>query len=126
MQIDAVGTDADAVLEMLRSVDACARRDADMLLQYREFGADAVAFAEIGLLGEAVFGAEHVAAEPQTGIAVAAGMRRLGLQPIEEGEREAACLVERGARGRLGYAHRGLQPVIHLRPVRDGDIAGVS
>ena len=96
VQVDPACPDPHAVEEGLGRGRAGAGLHADVLLEDGEFGGDAAAFAVVGLLGEAIRRAKHVAPQAQSPIAVAAVVpRRVALHPVEEGQAELAGLFQR-------------------------------
>jgi hypothetical protein len=135
VQVDVVAADADGIgkrrgggfrsqfdAERLR-----ARLGADVQLRHRELGADAAALADVGVLREAVLGADEVGPQaPAFPARAAVGARAFGLQPVEPRETElfAACEVL----GRLGFAHvvEVAEHVVVLRPIHEGHIAAVG
>src|SRR5207237_9794951 len=91
MQVDAIAADADRVREMLGSDLSTfparllhARLSADVLLEDGELGLDAPRFANIGILGQAVFRADDVVAQAQASPPCpAVPPWRAGLHPVQ-------------------------------------------
>src|SRR5215210_3221389 len=89
MQVYAVGADAHAVVEVLRSPRPASRLDANVLLQHRELGPDTAALAHVDTLGEAVPGSDDVGASTQAPVPRATvEPGRLGLHPVQHREAE--------------------------------------
>src|SRR5689334_4321655 len=94
MEIDPVTADADRVAERLGAFRA--QRIRDVLLEDREFRAQAPRLADVGRRREAIGrSADDVTAKPQSGIADSAvSPWRLGLQPIEQAQAELSRGLE--------------------------------
>src|SRR5918993_2738062 len=83
MQVDAVGPDAHAVVEVLRSSRPSSRLDANVLLQHRELSPDAAALAQVDTPGEAVAGTDDVGPKTQAPVPCpTVAPWRLGLHPV--------------------------------------------
>src|SRR5215203_3295155 len=91
MQVYAVGADAHAIVEVLRSPRSASRLDAHVLLPYCELGPDAATLAHVDTPGEAVTGTDHVGSKTQARIPWAAvEPGRLSLHPVQHREAELA------------------------------------
>lgn len=116
-----------AVKKLLRAGKPGARFDTDMLFQNREFGSDAPAFAIIGLLGKSIGRTKNIAAQPQAAIAISAVVTRgLGLYPVQKRKAELPRFFQRDDSFFVRNSDHRLEPVVHLRPVCQRDIAAID
>ena len=133
VQVDAVAADADRI-RILERRDArrgasrfsCSRLRAAMLLEHGRHGPDAPRLAHIGVLGDAIFGADDVAAEPEfapAGLAVRAW--GLGLEPVEQRQAQLLRRIDMAAPVLVGDPDEIAAHVIVLRPVHRREIARV-
>src|SRR5215217_31288 len=124
MQVYAVGADAHAVVEVLRSPRPASRLDAHVLLQHRELGLDATALAHVNAPGEAVRGTDDVGTKTQAPVPYATVEPvRLGLHPVQHREAELPRASQMFVSLRFSDAYQRAEPVVYLRPVDQGDVA---
>src|SRR4029453_3830204 len=123
MQVYAVGSDTNAVVEVLGSSPPVSRLDAHVLLQHHELGADAAALAHVNAFGEAVRGTDDVGTKAQASVPCATvEPGRLGLHPVEHREAELPRALQMFVPLRFTDAYERAQPVVYLRPVDQGDV----
>src|SRR5215207_2367742 len=124
MQVYAVGADAHAVMEGLRSPRPASRLDAQVLLQHRELGPDTVALAHVDTLGEAVPGSDDVGTKTQAPVPRATvEPGRLGLHPVQHREAELPRALQVFLALHFSDAYERAEPVVYLRPVDQCDVA---
>src|SRR5215208_2142057 len=124
MQVYAVGADAHAVVEVLRSPRPASRLDAHVLLQHRELGPDAATLAHVNAPGEAVRGTDDVGTKTQAPVPYATVEPvRLGLHPVQHREAELPRTPQMFVSLRFFDAYERAEPVVYLRPVDQGDVA---
>jgi hypothetical protein len=98
-----------------------------VLLQNGEFGSDAAAFPVIGLLGETIGRAENIAAQSQAAITNSTVVtRRLGLHPVQKRKTELSRFLQRRNPRLFRNSDHWFEPIVHLRPIRERNIAAVS
>src|SRR5215211_220315 len=123
MQVNAVGADTNAVVEVLGSSRSVSRLDAHVLLQHRELGPDAAALANVDMPGEAIAGTDDVGPKTQAPVSCATvEPGRLGLHPVEHREAELPRALQMFVPLRFTDAYERTQPVVYLRPVDQGDV----
>src|SRR5215216_5464826 len=124
MQVYAVGADAHAVVEVLRSLRPASRLDAHVLLQHRELGPDAAALAHVYTPGEAVCGADDIGTKTQAPVSYATvESGRFGLHPVQHREAELPRASQMFVSLGFSAAYERAEPVVYLRPVDQGDVA---
>src|SRR4051794_24062802 len=124
VEIDAVGADADRISEDLRSVPT--EGMSDVLLEDRELCPDPAGLSNVGRLREAIDGlSDDIWPQSQARISLATiRPRRLRLKPVEEAQAQLAGGFQAPDPFESVDTADGSEPVIVLRPVDDGRVAG--
>src|SRR5215212_6082430 len=123
MQVDSIAANADRIRKVFRAISTSTGLHPHMALQNRELSHDSTAFTYVCGGRQAVLGTQDFWTEPKariTGIAV--GVRCVSLQPVHETQRQLAGRVQGCGSLPCSNSDEWRSPVIHLRPVHQGDI----
>jgi hypothetical protein len=123
MQIDSIAANADRIRKVFRAISTLTGLHPDMALQNRELSRDSTAFTDICGGRQTVVSTHDFWTEPKariTGGAIRA--RCVGLQPVHETQRQLAGRLQGCGPLRFSDSDERRKPVIHLRPVHEGDV----